>query len=82
MSVAKEGCPQLEPATAVIIGCGLTGLAISRSLSKAGVRHLLLGKPAAKGTPRLGESINAEGTVDLEEFFPELKDTYFRKRVY
>src|SRR5947209_3493390 len=44
----------------VILGAGLTGLAISRALSAAGITHMLVGDRPAE-TPRLGESLNAEG---------------------
>ena len=43
----------------VIIGTGLSGMAISRVLSDANCQHFLIGSPPNK-LPRLGESINFE----------------------
>lgn len=54
----------------VIVGGGLTGMAISYSLSKAGIRHVLVGE-APNSLPRLGESLNLEGTLLLDEFCGE-----------
>ena len=65
----------------VIIGTGLSGLAISRTLSDAGCRHFLIGSPP-DSLPRLGESINLEGTVDLLRLFPELSQFYFPKKAW
>lgn len=63
----------------VIIGTGLSGMAISRVLSKAHCPHFLIGSPP-NTLPRLGESINLEGTVDLLRLFPEFSQFYFPKR--
>ncbi len=62
----------------VIIGCGLTGMAISRALSRKRIDHVLVGDPPGPGM-RLGESLNLEGTLDLEAFFPELSDYFHPK---
>ncbi len=63
----------------IIVGAGLTGVAISHYLSQARMPHLLLG--AVPGDqPRLGESIDPAGTVALLEFFPEYAEFYFPKR--
>jgi flavin-dependent dehydrogenase len=64
----------------VIVGSGLTGMAISRTLANARVPHVLVGGPP--GTlPRLGESLNLEGTIGLWELFPELSRFYYPKKV-
>jgi flavin-dependent dehydrogenase len=64
----------------VIVGSGLTGMSISTTLSRAGVDHLLVGGPP--GTlPRLGESLNLEGTLLLLEMYPELSRFFFAKKV-
>lgn len=64
----------------VIVGSGLTGMSISAMLSRAGVDHVLVGGPP--GTlPRLGESLNLEGTLLLREMFPELSRFFFPKKV-
>ena len=63
----------------VVIGSGLTGLSISHSLSRASIDHVLVGhRPAT--SPRLGESMNLEGTLLLWEMFPELARFFFPKR--
>lgn len=67
------------PSLPVIVGTGLTGCAISRSLSRAGIRHLLVGpRPLDEGA-RLGESLNLEGSLDIVDYFPEMKELYFAK---
>lgn len=63
---------------AVIVGAGLTGMAISKTLSDASVPHLLLGR-APDGLPRLGESLNLEGTLLLEQFCGGLEHTFSPK---
>jgi flavin-dependent dehydrogenase len=63
----------------VILGAGLTGLAISRSLSAAGIRHMLVGA-APDDRPRLGESLNAEGSVEIARQFPALTRFFFDKQ--
>jgi flavin-dependent dehydrogenase len=64
----------------VIVGSGLTGMSISRTLSRAKIRHVLVGGPPGD-TPRLGESLNMEGTFGLLELFPELSRYFYPKRV-
>jgi flavin-dependent dehydrogenase len=69
----------VEQRLPVILGSGLAGLAISRALSSAGIAHVLVGgRPAA--TPRLGESLNAEGSIEIARQFPELRRFFFDKR--
>jgi flavin-dependent dehydrogenase len=59
-----------QTAHPVILGAGLTGMAISRALSLAEITHVLVGdRPTA--TPRLGESLNAEGSLEIARQFPE-----------
>lgn len=55
----------------VILGSGLTGLMISRSLSRKGVPHVLIGGPPGPEA-RLGESLNLEGTLGVLELCPDL----------
>jgi flavin-dependent dehydrogenase len=66
-------------AVPVILGAGLTGLAISRALAQAGVRHVLVGDRVT-AAPRLGESLNAEGSLEVVRQFPELRRFLFPKR--
>lgn len=63
-----------------IVGSGLSGLMVSRALARAGVRHTLIGSPP-NDLPRLGESLNLEGTLGLLEWFPELEPYYFTKKL-
>jgi flavin-dependent dehydrogenase len=65
-------------AAPVILGTGLTGLAISRTLSHAGIRHVLVGAQPAD-TPRLGESLNAEGSLEIARQFPDLTRFFYAK---
>jgi flavin-dependent dehydrogenase len=63
----------------VVIGSGLTGLSISHVLSQARIDHLLVGRRPDL-SPRLGESLNLEGTLLLWEMFPQLSRFFFPKR--
>jgi hypothetical protein len=62
----------------VVIGSGLTGLSISHSLSRASIDHVLIGR-RPDTSPRLGESMNLEGTLLLWEMFPQLSRFFFPK---
>ncbi|MEB3260942.1 MAG: hypothetical protein VKP63_09985 [Cyanobacteriota bacterium] len=68
-----------SPARPVILGAGLTGLAISRALARQGVVHVLVGQPPGD-TPRLGESLNAEGSLELQRQCPDLRRFFHPKR--
>ena len=62
----------------VVLGSGLTGLSISHNLSRASIDHVLIGRRPDM-TPRLGESMNLEGTLLLWEMFPQLSRFFFPK---
>jgi flavin-dependent dehydrogenase len=62
----------------VVIGSGLTGLSISHRLSSASIDHVLIGRRPDM-SPRLGESMNLEGTLLLWEMFPQLSRFFFPK---
>jgi flavin-dependent dehydrogenase len=62
----------------VVIGAGLTGLSISHSLSRESIDHVLIGRRPDL-SPRLGESMNLEGTLLLREMFPQLSRFFFPK---
>jgi flavin-dependent dehydrogenase len=66
-------------AVPVVIGSGLTGLSISHCLSQASIDHVLIGRRPDM-TPRLGESLNLEGTLLLKEMFPQLSRFFYAKR--
>jgi flavin-dependent dehydrogenase len=80
MGSGVEPGARTEEAQPVIIGSGLSGLMVSRALARAGVRHTLIGGPP-NDLPRLGESLNLEGTLGLLEFFPELTPYYLTKKL-
>ena len=63
----------------IILGGGLTAVAISRALSAAGITHVLLGQRPPE-TPRLGESLNAEGSLEIARQFPALARFFFPKQ--
>lgn len=63
----------------VVIGSGLTGLSISHSLSRASIDHVLIGR-RPEMSPRLGESMNLDGTLLLWEMFPQLSRYFYPKR--
>ncbi|MFT5385793.1 MAG: flavin-dependent dehydrogenase [Saprospiraceae bacterium] len=62
----------------VIIGSGVSGMAISKALSKAGVDHVFIGPPP-DDKPKLGESMDTTGTLDLLDHYPEYSRFYFKK---
>ncbi len=74
-SSPNDNLPSGQP---TILGCGLTGMAISRALAREGIQHVLIGPPP---TPvrRLGESLNLEGSLDIEVLFPELREHFLPK---
>ncbi|MCA9657205.1 MAG: hypothetical protein KC486_02580, partial [Myxococcales bacterium] len=78
-ATATAAAPRLRPSLPVIVGTGLTGCAISRSLARAGIRHLLVGPPVEGEGSRLGESLNLEGSLDFVDYFPEFKEAYLAK---
>jgi flavin-dependent dehydrogenase len=69
-----------QEAMPVIIGSSMTGMVISRMLSRKKIKHLAIGSRPHPSRPRLGESINGEGSLDLEELFPEFSQYYFPKK--
>jgi len=64
----------------VIIGSSLTGMAISRTLSQSKIDHILIGK-RPNNLPRLGESLNPEGTTEIINQFPEYSRFFFDKEL-
>ena len=65
----------------IIIGGGMTGWSISRSLSQASIPHYLFCPPPHKDSPRLGESLNLEGTLDFDVMFGDFRK-YFHSKQY
>ncbi|HEX9940754.1 MAG TPA: hypothetical protein VGG03_01960 [Thermoanaerobaculia bacterium] len=65
---------------AVIIGSGLSGLLVSRALSRAKVHHLLLGGPP-DSSPRLGESLSLEASVFVFDFLTEFLPYFLSKKL-
>jgi flavin-dependent dehydrogenase len=63
----------------IIIGSGFSGMAISDWLSRAGIDHMLIGGPP-NNLPRLGESIDPAGTLEMLRYYPEYSRFYFRKK--
>ncbi|MCA9684223.1 MAG: hypothetical protein KC457_18655 [Myxococcales bacterium] len=53
-------------------------MAISRSLARAEIPHVLVG-PRPRPGLRLGESLNLEGSLDLQAYFPELSHHFGAK---
>ncbi|MFN2137677.1 MAG: NAD(P)/FAD-dependent oxidoreductase [Candidatus Promineifilaceae bacterium] len=62
----------------VIVGSGLSGMAISDWLTRGGVDHIMIGA-APNNLPRLGESIDPAGTLELLKYYPEYDQFYYRK---
>lgn len=51
----------------LIVGSGLTGMSVSKTLTRNGIAHVMVGAPPDQ-RPRLGESLNLEGTLLLDMF--------------
>jgi len=64
----------------VIIGAGITGMCISRALSKQGIEHIMLGDPSVNDTPKLGESMNEAASIDLIQEYAEFSQYFFLKK--
>lgn len=62
----------------VIIGSGLSGMAISDVLSQHKISHIMLGAPP-NDLPRLGESIDPAGTLELLRYYPQYDKLYYKK---
>jgi hypothetical protein len=69
LSSSDQDAPRLA-----ILGTGLVGLAISRALATAGIHHVLVGDPPTE-TPRVGESLNAEGSLEIARQFPDFSSS-------
>ncbi|HEX3864893.1 MAG TPA: hypothetical protein VHY35_24670 [Stellaceae bacterium] len=63
----------------MVLGAGLSGLAISRALSAQGIGHVLVGT-APSDKPRLGESLNPDGSLEIVRQFPDQTRFFFDKR--
>jgi hypothetical protein len=64
----------------VIIGAGITGMAISARLSQAKIHHVVVGTPPPNCAPKLGESMEMLSSVLLDEMFPDLHEHFVSKR--
>ena len=64
----------------VVVGAGITGMAISARLSQAKIHHVLVGTPPPNRAPKLGESMELLSSVILDEMFPDLHEHYVAKR--
>ena len=64
----------------VIIGAGITGMAISAQLSQAKIHHVVVGTPPPNRAPKLGESMEMLSSVILDEMFPDLHEHFVAKR--
>lgn len=72
--------PERATAMPVIIGAGITGMAISARLSQAKIHHVVVGTPPPNGPPKLGESMEMLSSVLLDEMFPDLQEHFVPKR--
>ncbi len=64
----------------VIIGGGISGMLISHSLCKAGVPHVIVGKPEIGDSPKLGESMTEVVSIEFTRKFPHLSQYFFPKK--
>jgi flavin-dependent dehydrogenase len=79
----EETTSQAGPAAGalpVIIGAGITGMAISARLSQAKIHHVVVGTPPPNRAPKLGESMEMLSSILLDEMFPDLHEHFVSKR--
>jgi flavin-dependent dehydrogenase len=70
---ARAGAP-------VVLGSSMSGLLVSLALSRAGIRHVLVGGAEPGATPRLGESLNEVAGPELwRRFGRDLSRFFYRK---
>lgn len=63
----------------VIIGAGITGMCISRALSKQKIHHVMIGNLMVDDTPKLGESMNESASIDFLQDYSEFSNHYYVK---
>ena len=63
----------------VIIGSALGGLAVSYHLSKHGIPHVLIGRRPGPNRPRLGESLDLVGSIEMQLEFPQYAEHFHPK---
>src|SRR5690348_16767788 len=64
----------------VVLGAGITGMAISAKLSEAKTHHVVVGAPPPNRPPKLGESMEVLSSVLLDEMFPDLHEHFVSKK--
>ena len=64
----------------IIIGAGISGTLVSLILSRHHIPHILIGDPPSPKPPRLGESLDLDGTLCLLRLFPELSEFFYSKK--
>jgi flavin-dependent dehydrogenase len=74
----EEGKVPSKDYLPVIIGSGLSGMAISDWLTRDKINHIMIGA-RPNNLPRLGESIDPAGTLELLKYYPEYDEFYYRK---
>lgn len=62
----------------IIIGSSVSGMAISHSLTQQKINHIMIGPPP-NDLPKLGESMNPEGSTELCNLFPDYKECFHDK---
>jgi hypothetical protein len=63
-----------------ILGTGITGLAMSHHLSKAKIKHVLIGEEPSD-VQRFGESIDITGTIELRAEFLEQHNKFAGRKI-
>ena len=72
--------PAIKAGLPVIIGAGFSGTVTSIMLARRGVPHVLIGA-VPNSMPRLGESLNLEGSVSMLELLPEFSRFFLTKKL-
>jgi len=63
----------------VIVGGGISGMLISRKLSKENIPHIVIGKPILDDSPRLGESMTELISIEFTREFKGYEKYFYSK---
>jgi flavin-dependent dehydrogenase len=63
----------------IVIGSGVSGLAVSRQLSQCQIPHYLIGEPLPTSRPQLGESMDAVCSLEMLEKWGNFHQSFYQK---
>jgi flavin-dependent dehydrogenase len=63
----------------IVIGSGVSGLAVSRRLSQCQIPHYLIGEPLSVNRPKLGESMDPVCSLEMRKKWGNFKRSFYQK---